>query len=326
MMQDELISVIVPVYNVEKYLDKCIKSIINQDYINLEIWLIDDGSTDSSGEICNKYAEKDHRITVIHKENGGLSDARNVALDQMQGKYVLFIDSDDYIEKKYISYLHMLLKDYQCDISVCNFKYVNEKGKMINKPKDTGKIIQYSRKEAIEKILQGKEINTSASMKLYRSELFKDIRYPKGRLYEDIATTYKTILRVDRVVYGDYSGYVYLCRGGSITKRKFTEERLDSIYNMEEMCSNIMKVYPDLKEKCTVRLFEQCISVYCATKIGKKNELIEKRIFHQLKDMQKQINVDGKDKIYSISIGIGKWLFDAIIIIENNIQRYRKKI
>ena len=244
-MQDELISVIVPVYNVEKYLDKCIKSIINQDYINLEIWLIDDGSTDSSGEICNKYAEKDHRITVIHKENGGLSDARNVALDQMQGKYVLFIDSDDYIEKKYISYLHMLLKDYQCDISVCNFKYVNEKGKMINKPKDTGEIIQYSRKEAIEKILQGKEINTSASMKLYRSELFKNIRYPKGRLYEDIATTYKTILRVDRVVYGDYSGYVYLCRGGSITKREFTEERLDSIYNMEEMCSNIMKVYPD---------------------------------------------------------------------------------
>ena len=101
MRQDELISVIVPVYNVEKYIDKCIKSIISQDYTNLEIWLVDDGSTDSSGEVCDKYAESDQRIIVIHKDNGGLSDARNVALDRMQGKYVLFIDSDDYIEKNY---------------------------------------------------------------------------------------------------------------------------------------------------------------------------------------------------------------------------------
>ena len=129
MRQDELISVIVPVYNVEKYIDKCIKSIISQDYTNLEIWLVDDGSTDSSGEVCDKYAESDQRIIVIHKDNGGLSDARNVALDRMQGKYVLFIDSDDYIEKNYISYLYMLLKDYQSDISICNFKYVNEKGR-----------------------------------------------------------------------------------------------------------------------------------------------------------------------------------------------------
>lgn len=157
MRQDELISVIVPVYNVEKYIDKCIKSIISQDYTNLEIWLVDDGSTDSSGEVCDKYAESDQRIIVIHKDNGGLSDARNVALDRMQGKYVLFIDSDDYIEKNYISYLYMLLKDYQSDISICNFKYVNEKGQILNNPEDTGKIVQYSKEEALDKILQGKK-------------------------------------------------------------------------------------------------------------------------------------------------------------------------
>lgn len=326
MRQDELISVIVPVYNVEKYIDKCIKSIISQDYTNLEIWLVDDGSTDSSGEVCDKYAESDQRIIVIHKDNGGLSDARNVALDRMQGKYVLFIDSDDYIEKNYISYLYMLLKDYQSDISICNFKYVNEKGQILNNPEDTGKIVQYSKEEALDKILQGKEINTSASMKLYCCDIFKNIRYPKGKLYEDVATTYKTILRANRVVYGDYSGYVYLCRGGSITKRKFTEKRMDAIYNMEEMCSNIIKAYPNLQGKCMVRLFEQYVSVYSAAKNSTGNKIIEKQIFGKLKDMRKRANVRGKNKVYSISIAIGKWLFDTIILVENSIQRYRKKI
>ena len=299
MRQDELISVIVPVYNVEKYIDKCIKSIISQDYTNLEIWLVDDGSTDSSGEVCDKYAESDQRIIVIHKDNGGLSDARNVALDRMQGKYVLFIDSDDYIEKNYISYLYMLLKDYQSDISICNFKYVNEKGQILNNPEDTGKIVQYSKEEALDKILQGKEINTSASMKLYCCDLFKNIRYPKGKLYEDVATTYKTILGANRVVYGDYSGYVYLCRSGSITQKKFTE---------------------------MIRLFEQYVSVYSAAKNSIGNKIIEKQIFGKLKDMRKRANVRGKDKVYSISIAIGKWLFDTIILVENSIQRYRKKI
>ena len=308
MRQDELISVIVPVYNVEKYIDKCIKSIISQDYTNLEIWLVDDGSTDSSGEVCDKYAESDQRIIVIHKDNGGLSDARN------------------YIEKNYISYLYMLLKDYQSDISICNFKYVNEKGQILNNPEDTGKIVQYSKEEALDKILQGKEINTSASMKLYCCDIFKNIRYPKGKLYEDVATTYKTILRANRVVYGDYSGYVYLCRGGSITKRKFTEKRMDAIYNMEEMCSNIIKAYPNLQGKCMVRLFEQYVSVYSAAKNSTGNKIIEKQIFGKLKDMRKQANVRGKDKVYSISIAIGKWLFDTIILVENSIQRYRKKI
>lgn len=120
-MEEKLISIIVPVYNVEKYLKECIDSVISQTYKNLEIILVDDGSTDKSGEICDEYSKKDSRIKVIHKENGGLSDARNVALDIAKGEYIGFVDSDDYVEKDMFETLYKLAEEHNTEISSISF-------------------------------------------------------------------------------------------------------------------------------------------------------------------------------------------------------------
>lgn len=321
-----LITVIVPVYNVEKYLEKCVKSIINQDYKSIEILLVDDGSTDSSGTMCDSYALQDSRIKVIHKRNGGLSDARNVAIDVMKGEFVTYIDSDDYIELDYISYLYKLIVENGADVSVCNFKYVNEVGRIINNPSDTGKVSKYTVKEALSLMLEGKELNTSASMKLYKSKLFEDIRYPKGKLYEDVATTYKTFLKSQIIVYGDRALYIYLCRNGSITKQKFTERRLDAIYNMEMMCKDIMAVYSELSDKCHARLFSQYVSVYGTLKESGNNAQLESELFKKICALRKCGSFERKQWVYAFFVGLGHGIFDILIKIENKIQNFRRKL
>lgn len=321
-----LITVIVPVYNVEKYLEKCVNSILNQDYLNLEIILVDDGSIDRSGIICDELSHKDPRIKVIHKKNGGLSDARNAAIDIMSGEYVTYIDSDDYIEKNYISYLVYLIKKYNVEISICNFKYVTETGSLINKVYDSGKEIEYSKKDALEKILIGHEINTSASMKLYKADLFLDIRYPKGKLYEDISTTYKTFLKTERIIYGDRSLYVYLCRDGSITKQSFSIKRLDAIENLKMMCDEIESVYPELRIKCRSRLFSQYVSVYAVLRNSHCNVELENKMFKEIRKLNKYANGVRKMAVYCLMARIGKLPFDFCIELENFIQARRKKL
>lgn len=323
--KEPLITVIIPVYNVEKYIDKCIRSIICQDYSNLEIILVDDGATDSSGQICDNYSKEDDRIQVIHKINGGLSDARNAALDIMTGEYVVFIDSDDYIEKNYISYLYYLIRKYKAQISICNFKYVTEAGTLINKEYNSGVEKEFSQKDALVELLSGKEINTSASMKLYKADLFLDIRYPKGKLYEDISTTYKTFLKSDKMVYGDMSLYIYLCRDGSITKQTFSIKRMDAIENLKEMCGDIECAYPELKKYCRCRLFSQYISVYLVLKKSRFSIELEKQLFKEIRKMKNCVKCNRKEKVYGIMSGIGKLPFDICIVLENCIQTRRRK-
>lgn len=138
---EDLISIVVPVYNVEKYLKKSIESILNQTYQNIEILLVDDGSTDSSGKICESFSKVDPRIRVFHKENGGLSDARNFGIEQMKGQYVAFIDSDDYISKDYVWKLYSSIKNNDSEVSICSFLLVDEKGEKIkDELLDSGKI------------------------------------------------------------------------------------------------------------------------------------------------------------------------------------------
>lgn len=141
----DLVSVVIPIYNVEKYLRKCIETVIDQTYTNIEIILVNDGSTDNSLQICNQFKEKDKRIKVINKKNGGLSDARNVGIKNAQGKYICFIDSDDFISEKYIEELHNLIVENKAQIAVCGFENVNEFGKSISK------------KEIISQVISGKK-------------------------------------------------------------------------------------------------------------------------------------------------------------------------
>lgn len=226
-MNKSLVSVIVPCYNVEQYLPKCIDSIINQTYENLEVWLVDDGSPDKCGEICDDYAKRDIRIHVIHKKNGGLADARNVALDVMTGEYVVCVDSDDYISPTHIEGLYNLIEKYEADISINTFCTFSESEMPHPKLKsDEDRIL--SGLQATEMMFYQEKFDTCAWGKMYKADLFDGIRYPKGLLFEDLPTTYRLLLKANRVVFSDEQSYFYLLRSNSIEGAAFSPHKLDS--------------------------------------------------------------------------------------------------
>lgn len=197
---EQLISVIVPIYNVEQYLKKCIESILKQTYQNLEIILVDDGSPDGCGAICDTYAKKDDRIKVIHKANGGLSDARNAGLEVATGEYVLMVDSDDWIHNQTIEILYRTIQEQDADVSICNYQYVHTDDKYKDEKYDfdqlKAKIEWIDNREIQYRYFTDQDrriMYTVAWNKLYRRSLWKDIRYPKGKVHEDEYTTFKVL-------------------------------------------------------------------------------------------------------------------------------------
>ena len=212
--QDELISIIIPVYKVEKYLEKCINSIIGQTYTNLQIILVDDGSPDNSGKICDKYAKEDSRIEVIHKSNGGLSEARNRGIEIAKGKYIGFVDSDDYIKEDMYEVLYNLIKKFQADVSICNLYDVIGDEKNIRNINEG--IKEYNRIDILKEVLMDKNIQSYAWNKLYKKELFANIKYPIGRKYEDIGTTFYVLEQCKKVVVTGSAEYFYLKREDSL--------------------------------------------------------------------------------------------------------------
>lgn len=235
---EAMISVVVPIYNVEKYLVKCIESIIAQTYNNLEIILVNDGSTDNCGKICDDYAKKDQRIKVIHKDNGGLSDARNTGIEAAKGYYIGFVDSDDYINVNMYERLSNIIKTDNSKIAVCNFSLVYEKmGKNIfdNNNFNSNYLLIDTKDKLLEYGMKNNyDTFTVAWNKLYLRELFNDIRYPKGKIHEDVFTTYKLLYKAQKISYTEDVMYYYLQRESSITKQKFNEKRLYQLDALQE--------------------------------------------------------------------------------------------
>lgn len=215
-MQNKKVSVIVPVYNMEKYLSRCVDSILAQTYANLEVILVDDGSKDSSPAICDKYAERDGRIKVVHKENGGLSSARNAGLDVASGDYIGFVDSDDYISSDMYSQLCRRLDNSDCEIANVMYVRADENGKTTPSkvPHNTDKEIS-SEQFARELMLHTGDV--SVCTKLFKSELFNNIRFPEGKLNEDLLFILDVLGRVKKIAFVAYVGYFYFTRSGSIS-------------------------------------------------------------------------------------------------------------
>lgn len=254
---EEKISIIVPIYNVEKYLRKCIDTIVNQTYKNLEIILVNDGSTDNSYKICEEYACKDKRIKTINKENGGLSDARNAGLKIATGEYVSFIDSDDYIELDMIYNLYQgIIKNY-ADICCCGKVLEYEKNNVSVNNKSEFCIDNV---EALRKILIGDNIDNSACDKLFNIKLFEDIEFPVNRYFEDIATVYKVFLKAKKVVHINNIGYHYVIRKNSISTEKFSKKQFDALIFTKEMVIDVIKLYPELAEESNAFLFLEYIT------------------------------------------------------------------
>ncbi|MEQ8154210.1 MAG: glycosyltransferase family 2 protein [Clostridiaceae bacterium] len=232
-----LISVIIPIYNVEPYLRRCINSVLNQTYNNLEIILVDDGSPDNCGIICDEYAKNHDRIKVIHKRNGGLSDARNAGLNIASGKYIGFIDSDDWVSNIYLQKLYDLISNHNSDISVCNFvKAYDEKDLLSNN--HCIELYEYNNIEALNQYFNKYYIQMVVSWgKLYKTALFKDIGFPVGRIHEDEFTTHKLLYKANKVVFTTESLYYYWQRQDSITGVGFNlKGRLHRLEALKERC------------------------------------------------------------------------------------------
>lgn len=230
-----LISVIVPIYNVEKYLNKCIDSIINQTYKNIEIILINDGSTDRSYELCTHYAKKDGRIKLINKKNGGLSDARNKGLEIAKGEYAVFIDSDDWIDRSMLEKLYDLSIKYNADIVQGDYVKVYSDDDSIINDINNIEVNCYSPEQALELLYSEKCVKTVVTWnKLYKRTLFNGINFPKGKIHEDEFTTYKLLHKANIVVDTNIPIYYYRQREGSIMKSDFSIRRLDALEALME--------------------------------------------------------------------------------------------
>ncbi|WP_340505308.1 glycosyltransferase family 2 protein [Bifidobacterium breve] len=239
-----LVSVVIPVYNVEPYLHECVTSVVEQTYTNIEIILVDDGSTDSSGTLCDEFALSDSRICVFHKKNGGLSDARNYGIRRSHGSLISFIDSDDYVSPDYIMHLYQALVRGKTDIATTSICIFREGEPPKEHKRDTAEFHVYDACGALEDMLYMRHLEPNAFPKIYKKELFDTIQYPVGKLYEDIATTTKLIDKTGKIAYLDENDYYYRIRPNSIQTASFNPKKLDLLDQLNVVKSIVQTKYP----------------------------------------------------------------------------------
>lgn len=280
-MIDKTISVIVPVYNVELYLEKCIKSICVQSFSALNIILVDDGSTDRSGEICDEWAQRDSRIKVIHKENGGLSDARNAGMEIAIGEWYMFVDSDDTIASDTIDRLYQAAITNNCEIAVCNMVRIYDDGTIEPFYHPVSELTVWEGAQRFETMKQPSVCN-----KLFRAGLFRDVRFPKGKFYEDTFIYHILTYRAKRIVLTGHDGYYYLSRKESILGQpKYT----DRYFDMAEAVYGRMTYL--LEHKVTFYAEEACLSLYAITANAEKNIVKSADNAHKFEQLRCWYNV-----------------------------------
>lgn len=314
------ISIIVPVYNVEKYLKKCVDSILNQTFQDFELILVDDGSPDNSGYICDQYAEEDPRIRVIHKENGGLSSARNVGIDISRGKFLSFIDSDDYIDSDMIKILYNDIIENETDISVVG--YYDEYGKNIkNSKKNRNEKEILSNRQAIEKILEGKTLTANVWNKLYKSELFETIRFVDNVIAEDAFIIIDLLLLCRNISVNKNFKYHYVHREESITTKGYSNKDLDTITAWEYNLSLLSDKLPSLVEQafsrvCWANFF--VLDKLSLKKIKNEEELIlykniKKFLLENMKHILKSGSFTNNRKISLLVLFLSDKLYSSLV-------------
>ena len=278
-----LISVVVPIYNVEKYLKKCLDSILSQSYTNLEIILVDDGSPDNCGKICDEYRNKDSRIIVIHKKNGGLSSARNAGIDICKGEYLSFIDSDDFISPTYIEDLYSAINKYKVDIATFSWyrEFYDETENLVKlDTSDTTTSEELSVSEVL-KLMFYQKIPSGVQHRLFIKRIFDDIRFPEGDLFEEMATVYRTYLaggKKSTIVYG--KEYAYRLRANSIVRMNFSEKKMVCIPVSQRMYKDIVDYNSVLKNAVSSRLFSFNFQIFL--QVPSKDIINQKRLWNEI--------------------------------------------
>lgn len=254
VMNGPLISVVVPVYKVEEYLDYCVQSIVAQTYANLEIILVDDGSPDRCGEMCDEWAKKDSRIKVLHLQNGGQARARNKGIGLATGEYVSFVDSDDVIDKKMVEKLLALIKEYDAQIAVCGLRKI--KGKNDFFPANSlPSVVKYPGEQATERLLYQKGLETGPCAKLVLTEIVRQHPFPEGRLFEDLAIVYRWFYEAEYVVVSSDILYGYIQRENSVMHRVFSSLVFDEVLAADGIVDFVSECCPELLPAANARRF-----------------------------------------------------------------------
>lgn len=251
-----LVSVIIPVYNVAAYLPRCMESVLNQTYANLEIILVDDGSTDESPRLCDEYAAKDARVTVIHKENGGQASARNAALDVARGEYLLFIDSDDYVSRDHIALLAADIDESGADMAVCSLIVSSSGSEKLNARRTT--TLNLDGEGGIYEMMIARRFSFSPCTKLYRRSMFENIRFPEGVLYEDMFFACKVCMAARKIVFSDDVTYCYFIRKGSTVNSRLRPEHFSGFDALREQ-REIFADNPRIQRAIDVHYIARCM-------------------------------------------------------------------
>lgn len=306
-MDKPLISVVIPVFNVENYISKCLKSVVNQTYKNIEIIIINDGSTDDSRKVCKSFVGLDSRFKLFDKTNGGLSDARNYGVSKSNGEFITFLDSDDYIDKDYVEYLYTLLEKNNVKMSICQHRTIFSNGRVEDHTYHG--IEKVGSEEVLRRLLYSNEIDTSTWAKLYERKLFEDIIFPVGKTYEDIATTYKLIIKAKYVAVGRKEKYNYVYRSQSIVNKNFNLNKLDLIEMTNNMGNDVINEFPSLAKGVTRRKVYAEMSTLNQFNGVKKYPKIRKNIIEQIRSNGYKVLSDAnsplRDKVAIILLYLG---------------------
>ncbi|MGP4106337.1 glycosyltransferase family 2 protein [Virgibacillus sp. L01] len=319
------ISIIVPIYKVEQYINKCIDSILAQTFTDFELILVNDGSPDICGEICDSYSEADSRIKVIHKGNGGLSDARNAGINVSEGEYIGFVDSDDYIhEKMYETMLNNALT-YSSDVVICDFFDVNE-NESTNKLNldEKYQLMHLTNLEALEQLYKSKPgIYVYAWNKLYKKHLFNNIRFDKGRIYEDEFITHKILFKSNLITYISCCLYYYVKRTDSILNSPFTIKRFDKVYALKERAEYFKnKKQPYLFYLTSKKYLEVFFWNYFAAKssltnVKKDLRVLKRTLYFSLIDLIRNPLLGWKSKVALIIFVVNPFIFELFKDFKN---------
>ena len=310
------ISVIVPVYKVEAYLDRCVESILVQTFVDFELILVDDGSPDRCGDICEAWARKDARVRVIHQQNRGLSGARNAGLDICRGAYIAFVDSDDEVTADYLSTLRALFEGRpRCALTACNHTIARGGKKSPGVAMPEG-VYVYTRREAFSEALWHGAVDVSAWAKMYRQSVFDGLRYPEGQLFEDTWLFGDVLLHTEEVVVSSRQCYIYNIRGDSITSNAFSRKNLMYIEAAEKLSSQAVSEDPALSEAAArrvnharlsvLRYMEHCPEVFRPLRAKLRQEILQDAGIYIRNE-----RTPGRDRMAIRLLRPGLWAFYA---------------
>ncbi len=334
-MNETTISVIIPVYNVEEYLEDCLSAVIRQTFRQFEVLLIEDGSEDKSIEICEKFCKKDERFKVFSSGHRGVSAARNLGIEKADGKYIVFIDSDDKIENDMLEYLYRGICNYHTQIAICGIEIIEGK----KKRKIAQKVpLVLTSEEALIEICKDGKIKNYLWAQIYEKKLFDGIRFPEGRIFEDIAVYYRVIERAEKIVLLDQIKYYYVRRKGSLSFGKNKAANVQRCYSYRERYEYLMTKYPVLKQDMQRLIFvnyrKLCKEWGKDEKGFTKSDIqIEKKFFQMIeKELQHNVKLTSVEKKevpvlgkYNGAISIRLWLLEGIRIFQKVVMKlYRR--